>query len=246
MRARGQQRLDARAHRLAIGARRKAQSDAVQLPQAVQRHCAVAISVSATIARRARGGQRADHFELDGIETREQHQPAAGAQPQPLRRACDSSTVSGRRSSPTSSADARTARAAAAPRATGRAPPRGSRRRPRVPPRARAPGSRRRHRQARERRIERFGKTGAPAAHLEVRLARERAHARGQLADRGAVDEVHAEGERHAERHAATDSSRARAPVREAGVEGEEEAHAAVRYRPYCLSTCPGPRSSAA
>ena len=61
-------------------------------------------------------------------------------------------------------------------------------------------------------RIERFRKTAAAAAHLEVGFAGERAHRRRHVAHRRAVDEMHAVAERHAERDA-----------------GDRERHAAAR-----------------
>ena len=51
----------------------------------------------------------------------------------------------------------------------------------------------------RDLRIETFGEPSASAAHLEIGSSRDRAHGRGHVADRGAVDEVHAVAERHPE-----------------------------------------------
>ena len=79
----------------------------------------------------------------------------------------------------------------------------------------------------RDARVERFGKAGAAAAHLEVGLAGERAHRRRDVAHRGAVDQVHAVAERDAERDAG-DRER-HAPAAAARREEEEQPHHRLR-----------------
>jgi len=70
-------------------------------------------------------------------------------------------------------------------------------------------------RQSSELHVQRIVESAAPAAHLEVCVSRERAHRRGELFDRGAVHQMHAETERDAERDADDREQRAQALVRE-------------------------------
>ena len=78
--------------------------------------------------------------------------------------------------------------------------------------------------QARDLRVERLRKAGPPATHLEVGLARHGAHRGRELVDRGAVDQLHAESERDAERDPDHRQGRAPTLVREAGIQNEEQA----------------------
>ena len=85
----------------------------------------------------------------------------------------------------------------------------------------------------RDARIERFRKTRAAAAHLEVRLAGERAHRGRHVAHRRAVDEVHAVPQRHAERDAG--DGKRRAPAGTMGAEQDEQLQHRLTILPACV-----------
>ena len=96
-----------------------------------------------------------------------------------------------------------------------------------------------RHRDARQpgnAHVQRFRKAGAPAAHLEVRLPRHRAHRGGDVAHRRAVHEVHAVAERHAERDAGGGKQQpAGRPAR--GEEPEQAEHRRLLYCPHAAAS---------
>ena len=71
-------------------------------------------------------------------------------------------------------------------------------------------------------RVKRLGKAGAPASHLQARLAGEQPHGRGQVLDGGAVHEKHRVAERDTERDAGHREQRPAA--RSAAAEDEKQA----------------------
>ena len=228
VRARGKQRLDARAHCLAVRAGGESQVDAIQLPGPSEPPLRRGDVGERGDPAQARRGKNARDLELDHLEAGDHAQFFALAQ----------SRLEGNE------------------RHVGlqqRKPPLGlvqeqggldRGRAQRIDPDQadRAPAGetrielehRARHRDAGnagERGVQRLGKAGAAAAHLEVRFARERAHARRQLLDRGAVDQADGEAERDPERDAGDREEVAPALVRQAPVEGGEKAQQAERAR---------------
>src|SRR5207302_4088642 len=77
-------------------------------------------------------------------------------------------------------------------------------------------------------RIERLRKSAAPASDLQVRLAGEAAHRRGELVHRGAVDQVHAVAERDTEGDA--EDREQRPAARAARAEHPEQTQHAAYY----------------